>query len=286
MWRTGVATGSVVDGSNGLNYLANPQYQFGDMWSIKYDAMNIGLPGVIVQPEPTTSDQAAVDSVAHKAEPAVENAAARVETAIQKAAEKAAEKAASPLPARSSVASSTRSREDGPRRELRPIALSARPRSKVSVTTGTGTGTKMPLIASLMAEGGHHAAPTADRSKSLRDYLEMMSRAIFSAGLSWRVIEAKWPGTVKAFDAFDPETVAAYSPNDIERLMVDPGVVHNRKKIEAIVANAGELIVVDRDFGGFAKYLDSFKRARMWFPTSTSDSSSWASSPGGTSYSP
>ncbi len=95
--------------------------------------------------------------------------------------------------------------------------------------------------------------------KSLRDYLEMMSRAIFSAGLSWRVIEAKWPGTVKAFDAFDPETVAAYSPNDIERLMVDPGVVHNRKKIEAIVTNAGELIVVDRDFGGFARYLDSFE---------------------------
>ena len=95
--------------------------------------------------------------------------------------------------------------------------------------------------------------------KSLRDYLEMMSRAIFSAGLSWKVIEAKWPGTVTAFDAFDPETVAAYSPDDIERLMVDPGVVHNRKKIEAIVTNAGELIVVDRDFGGFAKYLDSFE---------------------------
>ncbi len=95
-------------------------------------------------------------------------------------------------------------------------------------------------------------------AKSLRDYVEMMSRAIFSAGLSWRVIEAKWPGSVKAFDEFDPQKVAAYTPDDIERLMADPGVIHNRKKIEAIVGNAGEMIVVDREFGGFRKYLESF----------------------------
>jgi 3-methyladenine DNA glycosylase Tag len=95
--------------------------------------------------------------------------------------------------------------------------------------------------------------------KSLTDYLDMMSRAIFSAGLSWKVIEAKWPGTRTAFDGFDPETVAAYNPDDIERLMLDPGVVHNRKKIEAVVANAGELIVTDRDFGGIEKYLGSFE---------------------------
>ncbi len=94
--------------------------------------------------------------------------------------------------------------------------------------------------------------------KSLADYLEMMSRALFSAGLSWKVIEVKWPGTRSAFDGFDPETVAAYNPDDIERLMVDPGVVHNRKKIEAVVANAGELIVTDRGFGGIEKYLSSF----------------------------
>jgi 3-methyladenine DNA glycosylase Tag len=96
--------------------------------------------------------------------------------------------------------------------------------------------------------------------QSLADYLDMMSRAIFSAGLSWKVIEAKWEGTRTAFGGFEPETVAAYNPDDIERLMVDPGVIHNRKKIEAVVANAGELIVTDRHFGGIEKYLSSFEK--------------------------
>ena len=101
--------------------------------------------------------------------------------------------------------------------------------------------------------------PPQVKPTSLADYLDAMSRAIFSAGISWKVIEAKWEGTCKAFEGFDPETVAAYNPDDIERLMTDPGVVHNRKKIEAIVANAGELIVTDRDFGGIEKYLASFE---------------------------
>ena len=93
---------------------------------------------------------------------------------------------------------------------------------------------------------------------SLADYLEAMSRAVFTAGMSWKVIEAKWDGTVDAFDRFDVARVAAYTPDDIERLMADPRVIHNRKKLEAIVSNAGELIVVDREFGGIEKYLASF----------------------------
>jgi len=99
----------------------------------------------------------------------------------------------------------------------------------------------------------HHIKPT-----SLADYLGQMSRAVFSAGLNWKVIDAKWPGTVEAFGGFDPLEVAAYTPDDVECLMADPRVVHNRKKIEATVANAGELIVIDREFGGFEKYLASF----------------------------
>jgi DNA-3-methyladenine glycosylase I len=93
---------------------------------------------------------------------------------------------------------------------------------------------------------------------SLADYLETMSRAVFTAGMGSAVIDSKWPGTVAAFDGFDPEKVAAYSPADIERLLTDARIVRNRKKVEAVVHNAGELIVVDREFGGVGKYLDSF----------------------------
>ena len=93
---------------------------------------------------------------------------------------------------------------------------------------------------------------------SLSDYLASMAHAIFTAGISWKVIEAKWPGTLEAFDRFDPLKVAGYTPDDVDRLMADPHVIHNRKKIEAIVADAGELIVVDREFGGVDNYLASF----------------------------
>jgi len=93
---------------------------------------------------------------------------------------------------------------------------------------------------------------------SLAGYLEQMSRAVFSAGMSSKVIDAKWDGTVAAFDGFDPERVAGYTPEDVERLMDDTRIVRNRKKVEATVGNAGELIVVDREFGGVEKYFQSF----------------------------
>ena len=99
----------------------------------------------------------------------------------------------------------------------------------------------------------HHITPT-----KLADYLDAMSRAVFSSGISWSVIEAKWDGIREAFDGFDPEKVAAYTPDDVERLMADKHVVRNHLKIMATIANAGELIVTDLEFGGFAKYLDSF----------------------------
>jgi 3-methyladenine DNA glycosylase Tag len=101
-------------------------------------------------------------------------------------------------------------------------------------------------------------APHRVNPTSLADYLDAMSRAVFSSGISWRVIEAKWDGIRPAFDGFDPERIAAYTPDDVDRLMADTRVVRNRQKIEATIANAGELIVTDREFGGFDNYLRSF----------------------------
>ena len=100
--------------------------------------------------------------------------------------------------------------------------------------------------------------PTQVAPTSLADYLEAMSRAVFTAGISWKVIEAKWDGTREAFDHFDPKKVAAYTPDDVDRLMADPRVIHNHMKILAVINNAGELIVTDREFGGIEAYLASF----------------------------
>ena len=60
----------------------------------------------------------------------------------------------------------------------------------------------------------------------------------FRASLSWRTILHKREAFRAAFEGFDPEVVAAYSPADIERLMGDPGIVRARAKIVAAIGNA------------------------------------------------
>jgi 3-methyladenine DNA glycosylase Tag len=105
-------------------------------------------------------------------------------------------------------------------------------------------------------------APTKIDPKSLGDYLEVMTKAVFQSGISWRVIEAKWDGFREAFGGFDAEKVAALSPEDVDRLAQDTRIVRNRRKIQATVDNAVEMIELDREHNGFRNYLrshDSFE---------------------------
>jgi DNA-3-methyladenine glycosylase I len=60
----------------------------------------------------------------------------------------------------------------------------------------------------------------------------------FQAGLSWITILRKREHFRRAFDGFDPEAMARYKDRDVRRLMADPGIVRNRLKIEAAIANA------------------------------------------------
>jgi DNA-3-methyladenine glycosylase I len=98
-------------------------------------------------------------------------------------------------------------------------------------------------------------APTKIEPKRLADYLEVMSRSVFEPGLNWSVVEAKWPSIRAAFAGFDPLTVAGFTPQDVERLMGDAGIIRNRKKIEAVIYNAGEMLNAEREHGTFKRYL-------------------------------
>lgn len=71
-----------------------------------------------------------------------------------------------------------------------------------------------------------------------RALFEKMSLEGFQAGLSWITILRKRPRFREVFAGFDPRTVAAFGPDDVERLMADPGIVRNRAKILAVVGNA------------------------------------------------
>ena len=71
-----------------------------------------------------------------------------------------------------------------------------------------------------------------------RALFEKMSLEGFQAGLSWITILRKRPRFREVFAGFDPETVAAFDSDDVERLMADAGIVRNRAKIEATISNA------------------------------------------------
>jgi DNA-3-methyladenine glycosylase I len=78
------------------------------------------------------------------------------------------------------------------------------------------------------------------------------------AGLSWLTILKKREAYRKAFDGFDPRTVARYDARKVRRLLADAGIVRNRLKIEAAVANARAFLAVQREFGSFDAYVWRF----------------------------
>lgn len=92
---------------------------------------------------------------------------------------------------------------------------------------------------------------------SLAQYLEAMSQAGLQAGISWRVVAAKWPGIVKAFKGFDLAKVAKFNGEDIDSLMQNPEVIRNRAKLQSIVLNARRLLELDKMHGSFKNYLKS-----------------------------
>jgi 3-methyladenine DNA glycosylase Tag len=113
--------------------------------------------------------------------------------------------------------------------------------------------------ASAYASFRHNVAiPERIESPALSDYLAVLSQAIFQAGLSWALIESKWPAYLRLFDGFNPNIVARYGEADVERILADGGVVRTKKKIDATIENAKTLLALDREHGTFKTYLCSF----------------------------
>jgi 3-methyladenine DNA glycosylase Tag len=100
--------------------------------------------------------------------------------------------------------------------------------------------------------------PEVIEPASLADYLELMTRAVFQAGVRWKQIAEPWEAYREAFASFDPQRVAAFDALDVERVLATPGILRTPKKVHATITNAGALIQTDGDFDGFANYLASF----------------------------
>ena len=69
----------------------------------------------------------------------------------------------------------------------------------------------------------------------------------FQAGLSWRTVLAKREAFRQAFDGFVPDRVAAFTSDDVDRLVNTPGIIHNRRKIDAAISNARATVAMRND---------------------------------------
>jgi DNA-3-methyladenine glycosylase I len=96
---------------------------------------------------------------------------------------------------------------------------------------------------------------------------ERMSLEAFQSGLSWLIILRKRENFRRAFAAFDIEKVARYTDADVARLMADQGIVRNRAKIEATIANARAAADVD----DLSELLWSFAPAPRSRPATITD---------------
>lgn len=96
---------------------------------------------------------------------------------------------------------------------------------------------------------------TADELASIPDdrWLAMMARGIFQAGISWTVVEAKWPGIEEAFAGFDVGRLSMMDDGWLDALLVDTRVIRSGAKIAAIRDNAAFIRRVNEAEGGFAR---------------------------------
>jgi DNA-3-methyladenine glycosylase I len=101
-----------------------------------------------------------------------------------------------------------------------------------------------------------------------RHLFEMLVLEGAQAGLSWETILNKRAAYRRAFDRFDPRKVARYDARKVRALLGDPGIVRNRLKIAAAIANARAFLEVQGEFGSFDSYLwrfvDGAPRRNAW----------------------
>lgn len=91
-----------------------------------------------------------------------------------------------------------------------------------------------------------------------RHHFEFLVLEGAQAGLSWSTILNKRAGYRKNFAEFDPEVVAKLTPARVDKILLDPGIVRNRMKVESCVKNAKAFLKVREELGSFDAFLWSF----------------------------
>lgn len=91
-----------------------------------------------------------------------------------------------------------------------------------------------------------------------RKHFEFLTLESAQAGLSWYTVLRKRANYRQAFAKFDPAKVARFSAVTVEQMLQDPGLIRNRRKINAAVENARHFLAVQDEFGSFSTYIWRF----------------------------
>lgn len=110
-----------------------------------------------------------------------------------------------------------------------------------------------------------------------RGQFEFLSLEVMQCGLNWTMMLHKREVLRACFAGFDYDAVAAFGPEDVERILETPGMIRSRRKVKAIINNARCFQQVREEFGSFDAYLWGFsdgktilynKHADGWIPVS------------------
>ena len=99
----------------------------------------------------------------------------------------------------------------------------------------------------------------------IRDGTRLFGKLVldgFQAGLSWAIILRKRDGFLRAFDGFDPERMARYDGRKRRQLLADPGIVRNRRKVDAAIADARAFLELRGSGVSFGDFLWDFVGGR------------------------
>jgi DNA-3-methyladenine glycosylase I len=118
-----------------------------------------------------------------------------------------------------------------------------------------------------------------------RKHFEFLVLEAAQAGLSWSIVLKKREGYRRAFSEFDPEKVARYTENRIEKLALNPAIIRNRMKIKAAVRNAQAFLAIQEELGSFDAYcwrfVDGLPKLNCWkamreIPATSSESDAFS----------
>lgn len=87
---------------------------------------------------------------------------------------------------------------------------------------------------------------------------ELLTVGTFQAGLDWRIVTNKRTVFMRNFEEFNVAKVAAMMSDDVDRIVSDPEMIRNRRKIESTIINAQRILLIQREYGSFSNFLWGF----------------------------